>query len=404
MFKLILKHIGEHKIQTGSIVLLIASGTLLMFALMLYSFGVYDGIELSEQRSGADVLLVPKDAASEVSDSALLFTGVPFHMYISADIVDQARDLFGVKQVTGQFFAQTIPMACCTPDTETRIVGVDFSTDWTLQPLTDTDLSNGLAEDEVLVGSRIATNSDGTVTILNKKYKIADRLEATGSDIDLCILSNIDTVRDMAASYSENDHFWEEYGQPDEIVSAVLIDLDDNLTDNEYKRAIATLQNIGETKLIKRSAAVEQSQESLRVLFGIMLLATVLVSIVALSQLFSRFYSMAWERRAEFAVYRMLGATKRHLASLIGGEALLLSGTGLVLGLLLGLVLYAVGDEYLISGASFPFVEPSPLLMCGLAGVVILVWLLFALLSILAPLRQIGRISPAHIMRQSDIV
>ena len=404
MLSLIFKHIGKNGIQSYSIVILIASGTLLLFSLCLFSIGVFQGMALSEERGGADVMLVPKDAASEVSDSALLFTGVPFHMYMDADIVEQTEGLFGVERASGQFFAQTLSMPCCTPDTVTRIVGIDFDTDWTVQPLVDIDLKQGLDDGEVLLGSRVGGNPDGTVSILNVKYTVADRLVPTGSDLDMCIIADIDTVRDFAKSYSENEHYWEEFGEPDAIVSAVLVDLEDDLDENERARAIAHLKNIGEAKVIEQSAAVAQSRDSLKVLFCILLFATVMLLIMALLQLFSRFFSMAWERRSEFAVYRMVGASKRHLALLVGGEALLLSGVGAVIGLVAGYVLYRFGGGWVLADSSFPYVEPTAIMIAVVSAAVVVLWLLLTLLSVLAPLRQVGKVSPALVMRQSDIV
>lgn len=155
-------------------------------------------------------------------------------------------------------------MSCCTPDTVTRVVGVDFSTDWTIQHLTDLDLSQGLKEGSVLLGNRVAGNADATVSILSGKYRVTGRLAPTGSDVDMCIIGDIGVVRALVLSHEENDHYWEEFGQPDEIVSAVLVELDDDLDDNERARAIARLQNISDAKVIERSSVVSQFQGAIR--------------------------------------------------------------------------------------------------------------------------------------------
>ena len=404
MMRLVLKNVRRHAVQSAAVVVLVATGALLMYTLLMHLVGAYEGASLAQERGGAEIMLVPKDAASEVSDSALLFTGAPFHIYMSSDTVAEVEGLFGVERASGQFFAQTLSMPCCTPDTATRIVGVDLSTDWTLQPLVDLDLSQGLSDDEVLLGSRVSGNPDGTVTILGTKYRIAGRLLPTGSDLDMCIIADISMVRAFAESYEENDHLWEEFGGADGAVSAVLVDLRDDLDDNERARAIAHLKNISQAKVIVRSEAVDQAGETIHLLLTIMLFATVLIVLVAACQLFSRFYSMAWDRRAEFAVYRMVGATRRHLVLLVVGEALLLCGVGVLMGLLGGFAVFHASLAWLLSTTSFPFVEPGVAFAVVSATAIVVLWLAVACLAIIAPLRQVGKISPALVMRQSDIV
>ena len=404
MFGLILKHIGNHKAQVASIVLLITTGTLLMYALALYSIGAYQGVTLAEERSGADVMLVSEGAISEVSDSALLFTGVPYHEYISAGIEGRAQKISGVARTSTQFFAETLAMACCTPDVQTRIVGVDFSSDWTLQSLTSLDLQKGLGENEVLVVARVADNPDGTITLHGSRYTIVDRLASTGSDIDLCVIADIETVRDYATELDIYDHYWEEFGNPEEIVSAILIDLDDGLSEEQKKVTIRLLDKIPNCRTVVRSETMQAAEDSIKVFLEIMMLATVAITAVGLVQLIARFSSMAWDRRSEFAIYRILGASRKHLAFLVCGEAVLITGASVAAGLVLGVVFYDVSSDWLFAGTSFPFVPPSIGLMLAVGACVIVFWLLITLASILAPLRQINRSQAALVMKQNDIV
>lgn len=404
MFGLILKHIGNHKAQALSIALLIATGTLLMYALALYSYGAYKGVSLAEERSGADVMLVSEGAISEVSDSALLFTGVPYHEYISADIEERAGKIAGVSQVSSQFFAETLAMACCTPDVQTRIVGVDFSTDWTLQSLTSHDLKQGLGEKEVLVGSRVADNPDGTISLHGERFDIVDRLASTGSDIDLCVIADIDTVREYAIGLDVYDHYWEEFGEPEDIVSAVLIDLDDDMSDEQKKVTIRLLDKIPNCRTVVRSETMQAAEDSIKVFLEIMMLATFAITIVGLVQLVSRFSSMAWDRRSEFSIYRIMGASRKHLSLLVCGEAALITGASVVAGLVLGVCFYRLSSDWLFAGTSFPFVPPSFGLMIGVGVAIIALWLIITFISVLAPLRQISKSQAALVMKQNDIV
>ena len=49
-----------------------------LFAMFLLYNGVSDGIDTSEQRMGADIVVVPGEAEELLDETDLLFTGAPF--------------------------------------------------------------------------------------------------------------------------------------------------------------------------------------------------------------------------------------------------------------------------------------------------------------------------------------
>lgn len=403
MKELVFSSLKKRKVQTATVVLVIAASTALLFALLLMYTGVSKGVALSEERGGAEVMLVSDDAADSVSDSDLLFTGAPSPIYLDAAIAEKAAGIEGVKSVSVQFFSQTLSASCCDTGSETRVVGFDPETDWVVQPLTDYDLSRGLADDQVLLGSRFSSDRSDEFVILGKVYRVAGYLAATGSDIDQCIMMDIGAAREMSRGLAGYGHYWEKYGDPSGLVSDVLVDLDDDLTDSERTMVLRRLDNLDDTRAIERSGVIDTAQQQLASVFGVMLVAGVAMLVVCILQLFARFYSMAWDRKSELALYRAVGATRSQVARLIGMEAALLSAVGVAAGLAAGFVLYGVAQAWLSSLEAFPFVAVSP----GLAVLYLVAIVAFfagvTLLSVLAPLRQIGRIDPSLAMQQSDI-
>ena len=403
MKELIFSSLKKRKIQTISVVLVVAASTTLLFALLLMYSGVSQGVELSKERGGAQVMLLPSDADESVTDTTLLFTGSPTPVYMNADVLNKAAKIDGVAKVSPQFFSQTIQASCCSTGSETRVVGFDTKTDWVVQPLTDFDLSGGLAQDEVLVGARMSDYKEDTISMLGKEYKVAGYLAETGSDIDLSLMVDIDTARQMSRDIVGYDHYWNKYGDPDKLISSVLISFDENLSDSEQAMVLRRLGNIEGVRVLERSSVIDSAQESLSSVFAVMFAAGILMLVVCVLQLFSRYYSCVWERKSELALYRAVGATKKHLSILIGGEAAFLSGTGLVIGLVLGVALYFAGDAWLSSMESFPFVAPSILMSLAFAFCVIILFALVTFLAIIAPLKQLNRIDPSLAMQQSDI-
>lgn len=403
MKELVFSSLRKRKVQTITVVLVIAASTTLLFALLLMYSGVSQGVALSKERGGAEVMLVPTDAAESVSDSDLLFTGTPSPIYLDAAVAEKAASIEGVSAVSTQFFSQTLSASCCDTGNETRVVGFDPQSDWVIQPLTDYDLSQGLGDDQIILGSRFASDDREEFVILGKSYHVAGRLAATGSDIDQCIMMDIDTARNISRDLEGYEHYWEKYGDPANLVSDILIDIDDSLSDSERIMVLRRLGNIEGVRAIERTGVIDSSQESLAGVFGVMVAAGVLMLVVCVLQLFARFYSMAWDRKSELALYRAVGATKRQIAQLIGFEAAILAAVSVCIGLVLGFALYLGGQAWLSGVAAFPFVSASAptVLLCALGIVVFFALVTF--LSILTPLRQIGRIDPSLAMQQSDI-
>ena len=105
----------------------------------------------------------------------------------------------------------------------------------------------------------------------------------------------------------------------------------------------------------------------------------------------------------ELALYRAIGASTAHLKKLIGGEIACIVTAGLVAGLALGAVLYQLLLGVMLDSMAFPFIGLSvPAVMALGAGIVAL-FALISVLSVVWPLRQVGRLDPSLAMQQGDI-
>lgn len=400
MKDLILHSLKMHKVQTVSVTLSVALSVMALFALVLVYGGVQGGVQLNAERSGAQIMVVPTEAAAELSDEDLLFTGAPASYYLSDNVVQRVNGTEGVSRATAQFFGQTLDASCCSVDTASRLIGVDFTTDWTIQPFAHIDIPDHLAADEVIVGASTAGNVGDTITLLDNKYTVVDRLEPSGSGLDQSILLDIDAVRDICGQSEGLAYLWDKYGNPNGLVSCILVDYAD---DAEYNRLVTRLANIDGVRVLERSTLVNEAQDQLETVFAILLGAGVLMLISTLVQLFARFYSCVWDRKSELALYRAIGANRSQLKKLIGGEVAVIVAVGLIAGLILGVILYYVLIGMLQNGTAFPFASLSIGAMVGVAVAFIVVFALIALAAIAVPLSQLGRLEPSLVMQQGDI-
>lgn len=401
MYRTIFRNISQRKIQVVSIALSIALCTATLMTLFLLHGGLSQGIALSEERSGAQLLVIPEDAEDQLEKSDFLFTGAPVGAYMPESLADEIKNVEGVKRITVQFYGQTLMESCCTTTGATRIIGFDPRTDWVVSPYCVNDISSGLSDDEIVLGCNVTGYESGCGKVLGHDVRVASALEPTGTYLDNSILMNIDVIRSYSSAEGTFDHYWKKYGEPSTVASAILVETEDG--DQDAVAAKIKRKVDGDFSVVVRSEVIADAQETLTISFTVMLVTVVALALTSLLQLVSRFYSLVWERKAELALYRALGARVMDLRVIICGEALCIALAGIVVGLVLGGIAYVVAYGMLQSVSAFPFEAlGAGQIVLGIVAIALLL-VAMTLISIITPLHQVARIDPASAMQQLDI-
>lgn len=400
MKDLVFHSLSMRKVQTVSVVLAVALSVMTLLALTMVYGGVQQGVAVNEQRSGAEALVVSADAAATVDDSELLFTGAPAPIYFPAETAERIAAIDGVERSTVQFFTQTLDESCCSTIGATRLIGVDFATDWTVQPFATRELPDTIGEKAVVIGANVGGEPGEGVRLLSDGFTVYDKLQPSGTDLDNSILMDIDVARQISAEAQGLGYLWKKYGEPDQIVSALLFDFDDDVARNITENRIRALGGVG---VVERSTVVAESQKSLEAVFAILLGVGIIMLVATVVQLFARFYTCVWDRKSELALYRAIGASAKDLRKLIGAEAAIDTGAGYAIGVVAGVALYFGLLGLLQGSSSFPFIGLEWWAVVLVALGLLVLFALLTALAILMPLRQIGRLDPSLAMQQGDI-
>ena len=145
MWMLIWYNIARRRAQ-AVLTIVITFLTIMSFVLVLGIFQVMKtGIRLSQDRLGADVLLVPQEAT--VDDRELLFSAIPENIYMDSDILMDVAEFDGIAAMSPQFYSQTLDSSCCDTGREIRIIGFDQDTDFILKPYLAQSESGPLEEE-----------------------------------------------------------------------------------------------------------------------------------------------------------------------------------------------------------------------------------------------------------------
>ena len=398
---LILHSLKMRKVGTVSVLISIALSTCLCLALGLTYGGVTKGIDLSEQRSGSDLMVVPLSARINLTDTTLLFTGAPANVYMGMDVYEQIASMDGVEKASPQFFSQTLDMGCCSVGEETRLIGVDFATDFVVTPLLSQPI-DGLASNQIIAGGNVSGVDTGKMRILGEEFEIVEVLPDTGGELDDCIVMDIQTARELAKKMPDYDEIFEGLGDPEKLISTVVIDANEE-DPPSYATLCSNIRKISGIALVENSEAIDAAQKQLRSVFVRLAVTTVAMVVITLLQLFARFYTCVWDRKAELALYRAVGADAGALRKMIGGEIGILVLGGCALGLVLGFVGQGMLQKMLIESLEFPFVAYGIGESALLALAIVAAFVLIAFLAVVWPLKQISRIDPSLAMQQGDI-
>jgi putative ABC transport system permease protein len=397
MIFLIWKSLLHRRLQSIAIIVSIAVGVAIVFGIAALYNGVASGMELSKQRMGADIVVVPYGVTLE--PSLLLFGGATANSYMPEAYVEGIRNVPGVRTVTPQFYTHSLTADCHDIGTQNRMIGYDPASDWIIAPWLKKVHKTELADDEVILGAKVPTWTENKISILGKWYNIVTVAEETGTTLDYSLLVSMNEARRVVAKDNSLKEVWKKQGQPSELISTILVQVDENANVNNV---VTGIQNVGLMKPIVAAEVKKRIADQFTV-FALLIGGVGLLTVVtSLLHLFSRFYTLTWERQAEWGLYLAFGASGRDIGAVIVGEAAIVSLTGSVVGLLLGSGLYKASLALLGEFQSFPFVAPTWSFLGSTALVVIVVFTGLGALAAWLPAYKGSKIDPSVIMTRGE--
>jgi putative ABC transport system permease protein len=394
---LIWRSLLHRRLQSIAMIVSIAVGAAIIFSVAAMYKGVAAGMELSRQRMGADIVIVPYGVTLE--PSLLLFGGATANSYMPEGYVDSVRAVPGVRTATPQFYTHSLTADCHDIGSQNRMIGYDAASDWIIAPWLKKVHKDELKDDEVILGAKVPTWTQGKISILDQWYNIVAVAEETGTTLDYSLLVSMNEARRVVAKDKSLRGIWEKQGPPAELISTILVQVDEGADMNEVVTAI---QSAGLMKPIVAAEVKKRIADQFTVFLLLIGIVGILAVLTSLLQLFSRFYTLTWERQAEWGLYLAFGASGRDIGAVIVGEAATVAITGAAAGLLLGGGLYQGSLTLLEAYQSFPFVPPSWTFIGVLAiGITVLFTGLGALAAWLPAYRG-SRIDPSVIMTRGE--
>lgn len=386
--------------------------TFALTASMIVVTSLEDGVRLSRERLGADIMVLPAGASGNASE--VLFCAEPVNVYLPASAVEAVTATEGVAAATPQFFTQTVDESCCSVVGVTRVVGIDAATDFVLAPWIVGDAAGGadsgslsaeaaafgLDDDGILLGAAAPPIEGGQASILGSVFQVAGTLAPTGTSVDETIFMDIDAARAIAAASPYLESVWGD-ADPFDAVSCLMVKAAEGADVDQLCQAL--VDAVPGSVAVRTADMVSGASSQLAVVEAMAVAFLVVLVVLAALALAGRFSALAASRMRELGLLRTFGTGRGRVVGCFACEIGLVTLAAAVVAVVVaclaaGSVVGMFHSEFNMPGAAVP---------ASAYGAAVAVGLLFAValtaVALVQPIAQMLRRDPQETLTRGDM-
>ncbi len=391
-----LKNLRRRPARTAALALLTAFLSLSVFAGSVIVSSLRSGLSSYGDRLGADIVAVPYQATTKKQFESILLQGIPGTFYMDGQYYDKICGIDGVELAAPQFYLASTSAGCCS--VPVQIIGFDPALDFTVQPWIRDSYSTELGDGDVIIGSDLTLPADGTLKFYDTACHVVAQLDKTGTGLDTAVYCNMNTIKTMIENAQALGFTTFDGVDPDNAVSAVLIRVAEG-----YDAAAVT----GDINVHVRHVEAEQTTNMLsgiagglanvsRIVGGL----TVMVWLLAIVILVIAFAMISRERTREFAILRVMGASRGMVSRLLLTESALVSLAGAVMGLIAGALVVFPFSRAISGSLGMPYLTPGAGAVAAMAAGSLLLAVLAGSLTAAFAAGRAGRTDAGLVLRE----
>ena len=394
------KNLQAKKFRTGFMIffVILMSATVIFSTILINNLKL--GIKNTTERMGADMIVVPKKGTENVRES--LFAGTPCTVFFNRAWEDAVRNIDGVERVSAQMYVATLSASCC--DIPVQIIAFDPETDFVIQPWLQEQKKVNLKKGEVLIGYNVKAEVGQTMKFYETYFDVAGKLEKTGMGYDSSVFMTFDTLYELKDSEIAQKNLPTE--NLEQCASMLMVDLEDGITAVErseiriaIKEAHATDEEMyactGDELMNGISSQVKKLSGYGSILTYISLISTALA-------LISIFVLTINERKYEFGVLYALGAKKSQMTNLILSEALIISTSGGIMGIVIAYALVATFKNVISVKLDVPYLDISMSQVIPIAIICIIIALITGMIAAVCSAYRISKDEVYRLLRENE--
>ena len=341
--------------RTAGLAVLVALLALVAYAGSLVMSSLQSGLESLEARLGADVSEAPKTAKSQVDLEEVLVEGVPGSFYMDASYLDAVAAREGVEKVSPQYYLATVKAGCCSMPVQ--VIGFDPATDFTIQPWIARTYQGALERDTVVVGCDITGGPGDLIMLYGVRCTIVAKLAETGTSLDTAVFATNETLIDLIDGSSARGLAVLEDRNPQEVISTVQVKVADGYGAEQVADDINLhVRGVWAASARSMTAGVADGVSGAGRVIGVLV---AVIWVLAAAVLVIAFTVTGKQRAREFAVLRVVGASRKALSRLVLRESLVISLVGAVAGIAAALVVVVAFNNAIEGALGLPFLLPD---------------------------------------------
>jgi len=388
---LIRKNIIGRGFRFGILMLCVAAVVGMLLSAELIDRSSRKVVEEGIARLGADVVGVPRGlsgvALRSFREGSLILS------YMDSGILEKMRGYDFIETATPQIYLKSLKGATCCSVWEIFLIGYDPDTDFIIRPwLGKKNIKIG--KDEVLAGPAVMTTVGAKLKFYNHNFRVAGVLDATGTAFDRAVFIPIEKVNEIIKS---NTILKKKIGE--KKISTVLIKLKDEIDGGlpRWKAVINIERDIEEITVIQPIKMVRKVHDSLKLAMAALQATSYSVWPITALLIALVFAMSTNERRREIGLYRAMGAKRFFVFRMIMTEAIVISTSGGILGIILSFPVVYIIYEVMQRPVVLPLYDTA---LCSLAAAGFSI--LTGALAALAPAVNISLKEPYDSIRRGE--
>ena len=394
--RLALQNLGRRKARSLLLMAAVAIGTGVIFtgAALMRSIDVSMALGLT--RLGADLIVVPDGALTNIT--AALLTVEPTDLVLDADALAKAK-LDSVAQYAPQKILRVQHSGIGDHHEAVDFVGFDPARDLTIQPWLAEKINRPLQADDVILGASRDAPLGSQVLIFGKPHIVYGRLSRTGVGIhERGVFLSLAAFDAMAKSMP-GDGASSAVAAPGKV-TGFLVQLAPGATTLQARFSI--LSSLKGVKVVSGNSSLSGIRQGLSALLnGLLALMVLLFASLALmvSVLFS---AIVTERRVELGLLKAIGTQRSQMIGMMVIEAVIATGLGGVLGVIIGALIMRFYEHsliYYLERIGIPFIWLDGPHLAAFAGASILLACVIGALGVLYPAWRASRRDPYDLVR-----
>ncbi len=367
-----------------------------LFGGSILSISLKNGMSSMEQRFGADLMVVPK--GYEAQTEGILLKGDPNYFYFNQSVAKKIEEIKGVSKVSSQFYLTSLSASCCSSKLE--LIGFDPDADFVIQPWISKTYSGVIGDGQLIVGSDIILEKNNTLKFYGDTYPVAAQLEKTATGLDSSVFMNMNTMQQLFTGAKKAGMYFLEEQKPKSSISTVLIKLDEKYDADMVAKEIRS--NVSDIDVIIPKTMYQSISNNLislvvyiHTISAVLLILTVVVLAIVFSVTMNG-------RKKEFAIFRILGATRIKLISLLLTESLVISIVGSLFGTVAASVIIFPFSTYIGDRLQLPYLLPQEGVIAGALGLSLLISVIVGPLTSILSAVKISKAETYITMREGE--